>query len=118
MNDSRGHQVGDQVLRKVGNAIQERLRSMDCIGRYGGEEFLIILPQTSLEGALTKAENIRHQVEHLSFTHDNDMFNVTLSIGVAEHMLSESIDDTILRADQALYQAKNSGRNKMVSAQN
>lgn len=115
VNDSRGHQVGDQVLRKVGNVIQDRLRSMDCIGRYGGEEFLIILPQTSLEGAVTKAENIRQQVENLSFTHHEEVFNVTLSIGVAEHKLNENIDDTILRADEALYQAKNTGRNKTVT---
>ncbi len=116
VNDTRGHQVGDQVLCSVGQKISEGLRNIDCIGRYGGEEFLIVLPQTALEGAMIKAENIRQQIEQLSFNQQGETFKVTLSIGVAEHSINDNIDNTILRADKALYQAKNSGRNKTIAA--
>ncbi len=116
VNDTRGHQVGDQVLCSVGQKISEGLRNIDCIGRYGGEEFLIVLPQTALEGAMIKAENIRQQIEQLSFNQQGETFKVTLSIGVAEHTINDNIDNTILRADKALYQAKNSGRNKTIAA--
>lgn len=117
VNDTHGHQMGDQVLRKVANELNEGLRNIDCIGRYGGEEFLIVLPQTALEGARIKAERFRQQVEKLSFTSEGKPFHVTLSIGLAEHKLEENVDDTIQRADEALYRAKNSGRNRTVSEQ-
>lgn len=115
VNDTHGHQVGDKVLRKVAKELNDSLRNIDCIGRYGGEEFLVILPQTALAGAIIKAERIRQQVENLTFTSEGEIFKVTLSIGLAEHKLGERTDDTILRADKALYRAKDSGRNKTVS---
>lgn len=117
VNDTYGHQVGDQVLRRVAKELNDSLRNIDCIGRYGGEEFLIILPQTALDGAIIKAERFRQQVEKLPFISEGETFHVTLSIGLAEHKLEENVDDTILRADEALYRAKNSGRNKTVSEQ-
>ncbi|TNC82728.1 MAG: GGDEF domain-containing protein [Oleiphilus sp.] len=117
VNDTHGHQVGDQVLRKVAHELNESLRNIDCIGRYGGEEFLIVLPQTALNGAIIKAERFRQHIENLSFSSDGESFQVTLSIGLAEHKLEESVDDTIQRADEALYRAKNSGRNRTVSEQ-
>jgi len=115
VNDTHGHQAGDEVLRQVASELQQSLRSIDCIGRYGGEEFLIVLPQTELEGAMIKSERIRKLIADLTFPSIGDKFKVTVSFGVAEHKPNESIDETILRSDEALYRAKNSGRNKVVS---
>lgn len=115
VNDTYGHQAGDEVLRSVASELQESLRSIDCVGRYGGEEFLIILPQTELAGAMIKLERIRELVAGLKFPAIGEKFQVTLSLGVAEHKPDESIDDTILRSDEALYRAKSTGRNKVNS---
>ena len=115
VNDTHGHQAGDEVLCKVAQELEDSLRNIDCIGRYGGEEFLIILPQTDLAGALIKSERMRQQVESLSFPTISDSFQITLSIGITEHVQKESIDETIMRADEALYLAKNNGRNQTVT---
>jgi diguanylate cyclase (GGDEF)-like protein len=117
VNDSHGHQTGDEVLCKVAQKLEESLRNIDCIGRYGGEEFLIILPQTDLSGALIKSERMRKQVENLFFPNIAESFHVTLSIGITEHIQNESMDITIMRADEALYRAKDNGRNQTVSQQ-
>jgi diguanylate cyclase len=95
--------------------VSGELRSIDCFGRYGGEEFLMVLPQTSLEGALIKAERVRQQIESLAFPMIADNFRITVSIGVAEHQKGESVDDTLARADQYLYAAKAAGRNQVWS---
>jgi diguanylate cyclase (GGDEF)-like protein len=115
VNDTYGHQSGDEVLCRVAKELEESLRNIDCIGRYGGEEFLVILPQTDLSGALIKSERMRQQVENLSFQNIAESFQITLSLGISEHIQNESIDDTIMRADEALYRAKNNGRNQTVS---
>jgi diguanylate cyclase len=115
VNDTYGHQAGDTVLREMADNISRELRSIDCFGRYGGEEFLIVLPQTSLEGALIKAERVRQQVETLDFPKVAENFYITVSIGVAEHKEGESVDDTLARADQCLYAAKAAGRNQVWS---
>jgi diguanylate cyclase (GGDEF)-like protein len=118
VNDTYGHQVGDEVLRKVAKALDENLRNIDCIGRYGGEEFMMVLPQTTLDGALIKAERVRQQIEKISFPNVGEEFFVTLSMGVAEHKLDEDVENTVQRADMALYKAKNNGRNQTVSDAN
>jgi diguanylate cyclase len=115
VNDTYGHQAGDVVLREMADNISRSLRNIDCFGRYGGEEFLIVLPQTSLEGALIKAERVRQQVEALDFPKVAENFYITVSIGVAEHKEGESVDDTLARADQCLYAAKAAGRNQVWS---
>jgi len=115
INDEYGHQIGDIVLRKVALSLEQSLRNIDCVGRYGGEEFLIILAQTKLDGAKIKAERVRQQIENLDFTSIDGSLQITVSIGIAEHNPKESIDKTILRSDEALYRAKNSGRNKTLT---
>tara|TARA_R110001592_G_scaffold65203_1_gene200271 strand:+ start:17612 stop:18769 length:1158 start_codon:yes stop_codon:yes gene_type:complete len=115
VNDTHGHQAGDEVLRKVAQELERSLRNIDCVGRYGGEEFLVILPQTDLSGAQIKSERMRLQIEKLSFPTISASFRITLSIGITEHIENESIDDTIMRADEALYRAKDNGRNQTVS---
>lgn len=111
-NDTHGHAAGDLVLRRISQAAAASLRHIDSIGRYGGEEFLLILPQTSLVGALTKAERLRVLVAELRFPEIADDLAVTISVGIAEYRAGESIDETINRADQALYRAKDAGRNR------
>lgn len=113
INDNYGHEGGDKVLRALAEAVQPNVRSVDCFGRFGGEEFLLILSATSLAGAQVKAEKLRQRIEALRFAEFGDAFRVTVSIGVAEsdHEPSEA---TLRRADAGLYEAKNSGRNRVV----
>jgi diguanylate cyclase len=115
VNDTYGHQAGDVVLRDMADNVSRNMRSIDCFGRYGGEEFLMVLPQTPLEGALIKAERVRQQVEALEFPKVAENFHITVSIGVAEHSKGENVDDTLARADQCLYAAKAAGRNQVWS---
>lgn len=111
VNDTYGHQAGDAILQAVAQCVAADLRTIDCFGRYGGEEFLMVLPQTPLEGALIKAERVLGKVASLTFPEIGDEFRVTVSIGVAEYHNGEDTDDTLLRADKALYEAKDAGRN-------
>ncbi|MEP1216565.1 MAG: diguanylate cyclase [Marinobacter sp.] len=113
VNDTYGHQAGDAILQAVARSVSDGLRAIDCFGRYGGEEFLLVLPQTPLEGARIKAERVREAIEALTFPDIAEGFRVTVSIGVAEYHREESTDDTLLRADQALYAAKDDGRNNV-----
>lgn len=118
VNDVYGHLAGDQILREIAGKISEDLRSIDCFGRYGGEEFLLVLPHTPLEGARIKAERVRHQVEALRFPDISEKLRITISIGVAEYRQQEDIDETLSRADERLYSAKRAGRNRVVSENN
>ena len=111
VNDTYGHQAGDAILQAVAQCVASDLRTIDCFGRYGGEEFLMVLPQTPLDGARVKAERVRARVASLRFPQISDDFRITVSIGVAEYHNGEDTDDTLLRSDRALYQAKDAGRN-------
>ncbi len=118
INDKYGHLAGDEVIKTVIRSCEERLRSTDIIGRYGGEEFIIILPEANLKNSLRIAEHIRKHVEDMEVTYDGAVIKVTISIGVASNEsnaetinVMKVIDD----ADLALYNAKNSGRNRVSS---
>jgi len=111
VNDTYGHQAGDVILKAVAQGVAGDLRTIDCFGRYGGEEFLIVLPQTPLDGARIKAERVLARVASLKFPLIGDGFQITVSIGVAEYHNDETTDDTLQRADKALYEAKDAGRN-------
>lgn len=113
VNDRYGHQAGDQVLRSIAERVQASLRNTDCFGRYGGEEFMVILPQTPLSGARVKAERIRRDVESLRFPDIAPDFHVTVSIGLAEFH-DASVDEATRRADALLYRAKQAGRNQVM----
>lgn len=116
INDKHGHLVGDAVLIQLARIFRETLRTLDCAGRYGGEEFLIVLAQTGLPQAMQTAERIRVAVEQYVFTHGEVTLHATVSIGVAEMGAKDAnMNDLIGRADQALYDAKKSGRNRIVS---
>ena len=112
INDSYGHLVGDQVLKEISHRIRNTVRAYDILGRYGGEEFLIIMPDTSLEDARGLAERIRTRVK------EETVYNatVTLSLGVVCVQEGDrSVDDIIRRADQNLYRAKKGGKDQVVS---
>ena len=110
INDEFGHQVGDVVLVEVAQIIKRNLRNIDIAGRYGGEEFLIILPQTNLKNGKQVAERIRRQVEIEGFEDRKE--GITVSIGISQHQGEEMVD-YIERADQLLYRAKRKGRNRI-----
>lgn len=113
INDTFGHQVGDEVLQKIAKYIKARGRSVDFAGRWGGEEFLIICPNTSLENAALLAEKLRKGFMKL---HISTGTLVTASFGVGEISAGEGTKDLLKRIDDALYKAKESGRNRLVKS--
>lgn len=123
INDTYGHQTGDEILRNVAKIIQGQLRASDTIARYGGEEFIVLLPQTPGHYALEIAERIRIAVAGHAFTASGkEKVTATISIGLAmlpiddeKNDLSQQVTNLIGSADKAVYQAKHSGRNKVVS---
>ncbi|MCV2361864.1 GGDEF domain-containing protein [Paucibacter sp. DJ1R-11] len=114
VNDGYGHQAGDAVLRGVAHTLLSRLRAQDQIGRFGGEEFLLMLPDTSLEGAATLAEALRQAVEATPTQWGAHRISVTISIGVAGGVITGAVtvDGLVAAADSAMYRAKQSGRNR------
>ena len=115
VNDTYGHNCGDDVLIAVAEALSSTLRSKDKVARWGGEEFLIIFPETDSEGAAIIAERLRENISKLNFTYEDISFQVTITIGVStcisEHM---DLDAYIHEADIALYDGKENGRNRVV----
>ena len=116
VNDSYGHSAGDSVLSGIGRLLNEGARESDFACRYGGEEFVIILPSTDLEGARNVCERLRKSVEEALFEYDTMRIRITISIGMTEYSPSDdsSLSDLIKMADDALYQAKREGRNRVV----
>lgn len=112
INDRRGHPAGDAVIRAVATGLQRELRAIDQLGRYGGEEFLAILPGTGLEEARRCAERLRASVAVLGILADPHL-QVTISIGVAESAPGEIPADFLARIDRALYRAKHNGRDRV-----
>jgi diguanylate cyclase (GGDEF)-like protein len=114
INDLFGHSVGDQALRQVAITARSQLRIQDRIGRYGGEEFLIVFPETSLEGAARVTERIRAAIETLGLDEESFRARLTISAGVAEVTRGETPDDVLRRVNAAMYLAKSAGRNQIV----
>ena len=118
VNDTFGHQVGDLVLQRFTERISMASRSYDFIGRYGGEEFIIGLPETNMEQSLLIAERMRQNIEEMQLTvPDNPQveFRITASFGIAPCLIDsfEEIDSVIKLADDALFRAKTEGRNRV-----
>lgn len=116
INDTFGHQAGDRVLKVISKTIAARLREVDFFGRYGGEEFIVIMPNTHAEEAFKTLEKIRAAISSTAFNYKNEPLKITLSMGVTEFAVGDSIDDVVTRADKALYQAKAAGRNQSALA--
>lgn len=115
INDTFGHDAGDYILREIAKGLKESLRKQDIIARWGGEEFLILLPETDLRGGITLAEKFRSRVEKELFRHKQHDIRMTMSFGVSAYEETGDIDTCIKRADECLYKAKNTGRNKVIT---
>ncbi|MBS2029478.1 MAG: GGDEF domain-containing protein [Deltaproteobacteria bacterium] len=114
LNDKHGHPAGDFVLKEVVRVAQATVREVDGLVRYGGEEFLVLLPKTALAGAVQTAERVRAAVQGLSLPWSDQKLKVTASFGVAQVRENEPDDELLRRADEALYAAKGSGRNRVI----
>jgi diguanylate cyclase (GGDEF)-like protein len=117
INDTYGHQTGDEVLRRVAQTFAEAVRELDLPGRYGGEEIALVLPGTNLSGARALSEKIRKCLEELSHTTPEGVpFHVTASFGAACFPGQANAGDLVAAADAALYEAKRTGKNRVVTA--
>jgi diguanylate cyclase (GGDEF)-like protein len=116
INDTHGHLIGDDVLRTISGSLVGRLRRSDFLGRYGGEEFLVVAPDTGLDVAMTMAESLRELIAAIQFTSSEWSFTVSVSIGVAicPPNVKCELNEVLAEADSALYTAKKTGRNKVV----
>lgn len=118
INDTHGHVMGDDVLRKLAVELRERIRHPDTIGRYGGEEFLVVLPHSTMKAAAEQAERLCKHVENLVLQCNDSPIRLTVSIGIAQYRIHREDWQTFLsRADTALYEAKNNGRNRWAIAE-
>ncbi|HPX61325.1 MAG TPA: diguanylate cyclase [Deltaproteobacteria bacterium] len=115
INDNYGHQCGDEVIRSVAEKIAAVIRCTDVVARYGGEEFCCLLPETGLAGAGIVAENIRQQIEAMRMVFDGHTIEVTVSLGLSALKKGDTPQLLLKRADDALYRAKQSGRNRVVT---
>ncbi|MEN0037194.1 MAG: GGDEF domain-containing protein [Cellvibrio sp.] len=112
INDSYGHQAGDRVIKVIGRSIAKRLREVDFFCRYGGEEFVALMPETDSDTALGVLEKVREAIANAAFNYKDQPMSITLSVGVTEFKANDVLETAFERADQALYNAKSSGRNR------
>ncbi|GJM14024.1 MAG: hypothetical protein DHS20C12_24270 [Pseudohongiella sp.] len=114
-NDTFGHAIGDDVLRSVAETLVEKIRPIDLLVRYGGEEFCALLPETDLESGLGAAQRLRKAVQKIKISDDNDkpIPGITISAGLAERRAGEDAEQLLKRADEALYVAKEQGRDRV-----
>jgi diguanylate cyclase (GGDEF)-like protein len=116
INDSYGHQSGDEVLRVFARVLSDHVREVDTVARLGGEEFALILPETDADGVAALGERLREALGRARVRLDGADIEITASFGAAEHLAGESADDLLSRADVALYRAKAGGKDKVVLA--
>ncbi|ADD69482.1 response regulator receiver modulated diguanylate cyclase [Denitrovibrio acetiphilus DSM 12809] len=114
VNDTYGHDAGDYVLKTISHVIQQALREQDIVARWGGEEFLIVLPETDAGNAVAVAEKLRTAIGNTEMSYEGISFSVTMTFGVSEYDVSLGIEKSIKKADDALYEGKQTGRNKVV----
>jgi len=115
VNDNFGHDIGDKVLKRVTDAVSKIIRSYDIFARWGGEEFVVLMPNTTEAEAVLAAEKIRKAVEDISHP---DIEKITISIGIAIWEADDDVDQIFVKADKALYTAKNQGRNRVIVYKN
>ena len=116
LNDTHGHNAGDEALVHLVRVVKQTLRSIDVIARWGGEEFIIIMPETGLEEAAQAMVRVQRELTKHFFTADEQRLFITFSAGVALRMPHEAQETLIKRADKAMYEAKQSGKNRVVKA--
>ena len=112
---THGHDHGDAVLVQVSGVITDSLRSTDIVARWGGEEFLVLLPKTNIEEGVTVAETIRKNIAEQSINYHGVEHKVTSTLGIASYNTHSNFEETIQRADKALYEGKDRGRNRVVT---
>ncbi len=112
INDTYGHQAGDRVIKVIGRSIAKRLREVDFFCRYGGEEFVALMPETDSATALEVLETVRKAIANAAFNYKDQPLSITLSVGLTEFKVNDVLEMAFERADQALYSAKSSGRNR------
>jgi diguanylate cyclase (GGDEF)-like protein len=117
LNDEHGHIIVDEVLKKFAMILKNILRKVDAICRFGGDEFVILLPHKNLTEATNVMNRIRVLIEKTTFTHIEKNITITVSAGVTEWNSTDTMDTALTRVDKLLYKAKNTGRNKVVSDQ-
>ena len=116
INDTYGHLVGDEILQNIAKILKDVLRNVDHIGRFGGEEFIVILPNTNLKNAVLVAEKVREAIANFKHNIEEQIIQATVSIGIASYNpLDDDVNQILERADQALYTAKSSGRNCFIT---
>ena len=118
INDSYGHLIGDEVLKHVGNILNKQIRKYDSVGRYGGEEFLIILPNSDIEKSLNVANRIKETLNKKPYHIGKLIIPVSMSFGISSALSANSSLELIRQADEALYMAKKSGKNRVVIYKN
>jgi diguanylate cyclase (GGDEF)-like protein len=119
VNDTYGHQCGDYVLKQIANAALQTFRKTDTVFRFGGEEFVVILTETDIDQASIPLERFRKTVETLAPVFENKTVDITVSIGACQYNASfKTKEEFLQKTDEALYEAKNSGRNKTVFYKN
>jgi len=116
LNDSLGHDAGDQALKHLANVVQETVRPTDRLARFGGEEFVVLLPETALEDAVHVMQRVQRELTKRFFLHNNERVLITFSCGVAELAADETADEALQRADKAMYLAKRAGKNRVMAA--
>jgi len=114
INDSYGHLAGDMILKSVAEICSNQVRKSDLIGRFGGDEFVIILPNNTIQDAQIAAERIRNAIAENTFSYHGNAISATASIGLATFCDGDDISSVFERADKALLTAKQSGRNRVV----
>ncbi|MCC6501636.1 MAG: GGDEF domain-containing protein [Deltaproteobacteria bacterium] len=112
VNDTFGHNAGDSVLISISDIVRKHIRETSYLFRWGGEEFVLLLPEADLEGALTQAERIRQEIAELVFAQAD---SVTASFGLAQYRENDTADSFLKRADEAMYKAKSGGKNRVVA---
>jgi diguanylate cyclase len=112
VNDTYGHKAGDKALVLIADQLRSQLRESDFLARFGGEEFVVLMPETDLDSAMVAAEKLRAAVEGCQFHYQNAQVSITISAGLAQLRKDDSTESLFKRADEAMYRAKQSGRNQ------
>ena len=115
INDTHGHAVGDEVLTGIAERLREACRDHDVVARWGGEEFLLLLTRTDLDGGRRAAERIRQSIATQPLSASRPALRVTVSVGVTESLAAEPLGEGIARADRALYRSKQAGRDQVTT---
>jgi len=117
INDTHGHDCGDHVLKSVADIFTETLRNVDIVARWGGEEFLVLLPKIDRNGSIIAAERLRHNIEQMNIHYGNVVVNITMSFGISTWKETDNdVEAFINQADENLYRAKEEGRNRVVTS--